>query len=230
MFFPWPGFIDLVRSADIFVHLDNVPLSKGSFTNRVQLRTPRGKTWMTVPLRASKLGTRIDQVLIDNSADWKGRHLAQLRESLRGAPHGNDAEDLVSDLYTRDWITISGLARESTFAVLDFLGLRESTEFVDGKDLNVNATGSDRVLEIVRELKGDVYVTAHGGRNYLDHFEFESNGIEVKYIDYQISPYGRITDRFDPFVSCLDLIAWRGASGASHLKSTFLDWREFIND
>jgi len=185
---------------------------------------------MTVPLRAAKLGTEIDRVLIDNSADWKGRHLAQLRESFRGAPHGDEAESLVSDLYTRDWITISELARESTFAVLDFLGLRGSTKFVDGKDLNGDSTGSDRVLAIVRELKGDVYVTAHGGRNYLDHFEFESNGIEVKYIDYQIAPYGRITDRFDPFVSCLDLIAWRGASGASHLKSTFLDWREFIND
>ena len=43
MYFPWPGFFELIAAADVYVHLDDVQFSKGGFTNRIQLKTVQGK-------------------------------------------------------------------------------------------------------------------------------------------------------------------------------------------
>ena len=51
MYFPWPGFFELVATADVFVHLDDVQIADRGFTNRVQLKGAQGITWLTVPLK-----------------------------------------------------------------------------------------------------------------------------------------------------------------------------------
>ena len=53
-----------IRLADAFVHYSDVQFSKGSFVNRVQIKTSAGIRWLTVPLEKLKLGQRIDEVRI----------------------------------------------------------------------------------------------------------------------------------------------------------------------
>ena len=57
---PWIGCFYKMAVADKFVYLDNVPYSKGSYTNRVQIKTQGGPRWLTVPASTSgKLGQGI---------------------------------------------------------------------------------------------------------------------------------------------------------------------------
>ena len=58
MFFPWVGFLEQMRLADVYVHYDDVQFSKGSFTNRVQIKTPEGFIWLTAPLRNLRAGRK----------------------------------------------------------------------------------------------------------------------------------------------------------------------------
>ena len=39
---PWPGFFELIASADVYVHLDDAQYAKG-FINRVQIKHSAGK-------------------------------------------------------------------------------------------------------------------------------------------------------------------------------------------
>jgi hypothetical protein len=79
MYFPWVGMFEQIALADVFVFYTDVQFSKGSFTNRVQIKTPAGSTWMTVPLQDLKLGQSIDDVAVKPVAQWKPRHLTLLR-------------------------------------------------------------------------------------------------------------------------------------------------------
>ena len=38
MFFPWVGFLEQLKLADVYVFYDDVQFSKGSFTNRVRVK------------------------------------------------------------------------------------------------------------------------------------------------------------------------------------------------
>ena len=51
MFFPWVGFLEQLKLADVYVFYDDVQFSKGGFTNRAQVKANDGVKWMTVPLQ-----------------------------------------------------------------------------------------------------------------------------------------------------------------------------------
>ena len=76
-------------------------------------------------------------------------------------------------------------------------------------------------------FEGDVYVTGHGAKNYLDHEAFERGGVHVEYMDYQRRAYPQLHGEFTPYVSILDLIANMGREGRDLICSGTVSWREF---
>lgn len=231
MYFPWAGLLEQIRLADIFIHYDDVQFSKGSFTNRVQVKTPDGTTaWMTVPLAGHRLGQRIDEVAIKPMAAWRDKHFALLEASFAGCAYGADALALARQALEADHRTIGALARESQMALCRYFSLDVETRFVDANEFDIGGSGSRRVLDLVKAAGGDTYLTGHGARNYLDHELFEREGVRVEYIDYQKQPYPQPHGAFTPFVTGLDLVACCGRDGIDHLVSKGRDWREFLND
>ncbi|MEC8198310.1 MAG: WbqC family protein, partial [Pseudomonadota bacterium] len=44
-YFPWLGYFRKMIEADVFIFLDDVQFSKGSYTNRVGIRSGSGRRW-----------------------------------------------------------------------------------------------------------------------------------------------------------------------------------------
>lgn len=228
MLFPWVGLLEQVRLADVFVHYDDVQFSKGSFTNRVQVKTAAGTRWMTVPTRGLHLGQAIEDVQLADAADWVPRHLQLLRQSFDGAPHAADALALAEGVYRAGDRTLGALARRSLLALVDYFGLREGRRFVDVRELGIVGASTQRVLDVVRKLGGDTYVTGHGAAAYLDHEAFARAGVGVEYMDYRRLPYPQAHGCFTPFVTGLDLAAHCGPGGADRICSPALPWQQFL--
>lgn len=227
-FFPWVGLFEQIRLADVYVHYDDVQFSKGSFVNRVQIKTAAGSRWLTVPLKELHLGQRIREVLINDAQDWRRRHLEQLSQEYDKAPFCADMLRLVSQVYEQPFRTISEVSRASIAAVCRYFNLADPNRFLFAADLNISGSNSQRVLDLVIKLKGTVYITAHGAKNYLDHEAFERQGIRVEYMDYQRTPYPQLHGPFDPHVSVLDLIANVGADGVQYIHSPTKYWKQFL--
>jgi WbqC-like protein family len=227
MFFPWVGLFEQVRLANIYVHYGDVQFSKGSFVNRVQIKTAHGPKWITVPLEGLSLGQSIDDVKV-GATDWKRRHLGVLEQSYADAPHVELMLELVSSVYSREFATIGELSKASLEAVCNFYGLHSGRRFLDVRDLGIEGTGSQRVLEIVRALGGKTYVTGWGARNYLAHERFERERIAVEYMNYEKVPYPQLHGAFNPSVSVLDLIANTGKSGVDVIRSKTVNWKHFL--
>lgn len=230
MLFPWVGLLEQVRLADVFVHYDDVQFSKGSFVNRVQVKTPEGVRWMTVPLAGVQLGQRIDEIRLQPVANWRDQHLSLLRRSFAGAPHAGDALALAEQVYGEEHASLAHLARASLLALVDYFGLNLQCRFADSASLGVGGSSSERVLRIVQRLGGTVYVTGHGAARYLDHEWFEREGVEVAYMAYRRQPYPQSHGDFNPHVSGLDLVAHCGREGRQYIQSNTVAWRDFLNE
>lgn len=229
MYFPWVGMLEQIRLADVFIHYDDVQFSKGSFSNRVQVKTPGGMSWMTVPLSDHRLGQTIEEVRIQPAGTWRDRHLALLKQSYEGAPNASDALDLAASVTAGDHETVADLSRESMQALCRYFGLDTETRFVDSRDFDITGSGSARVLDLVKAVGGSDYVTGHGARNYLDHALFETEGVSVSYMDYQRVPYPQLHGAFTPYVTSLDLVANCGRDGLATIASQTRNWKEFLD-
>lgn len=228
MLFPWVGLLEQLRLADVFVHYDDVQFSKGSFVNRVQLKLPDNIRWMTVPLDKVHLGQRINEVRPLAGVDWKRQHFDLMKRSFADAPYVKDALELVENVYSREYTDIGMLARASMLELARYFGIDTNTRFLDVTSMNVPGSSSERVLDIVTALQGNVYITGHGAARYLNHALFEDKGVEVRYMDYQLKPYPQPYGEFTPYVSGLDLVANCGRGGIEFICSNTITWRKFV--
>ena len=230
MLFPWVGMLEQVRLADRYVHYADVQFSKGSFVNRVQVKTRTGIQWLSVPLRALHLGQRIDEVRIDESKDWRRRHVDLLRLAYDAAPYRDAMLSLVEEVHATTCADIGELGRASLATLCRYFGLDQGTGFCDSRELGVGGASSRRVLDIVLALGDSTYITGHGARDYLDHDLFERAGVRVEYMAYEKAPYPQLHGPFTPFVSSLDLVANCGPAGAECIRSGAIYWKEFLSD
>lgn len=230
MFFPWPGFLEQLCLADVFVHYNDVQFSKGSFANRVQVKTSAGVRWLTAPLSGLELGQRIEDVRLDTRTDWRARHQELMRQAYAVAPYRDDMLALLADVYASRCETVASLSDRSLKALCDYFAIGSRTRFMHVGDLGIGGVGSQRVLDIVLALGGDTYITGLGARNYLDHRAFERAGIEVRYMNYSKTPYAQLHGAFTPFVSSLDLLANCGREGNGLIQPSTVSWREFLEN
>lgn len=227
MYFPWCGFLDQIRLADIFVHYDDVQLSRG-FYNRVQVKTSQGISWLTVPILDRNKRQNINECRISYEEDWLAKHRAILVNAYRKAKFFEDMISLFDSVHSTRYKFLHELTRSSIFALVDYFELNESTRFVSSEDLSISGKGSQRLLDITQAVAGSVYLTGHGALNYLDHTLFDERNIEVSYMQYKISPYEQFSGKFTPYVTALDAIAHLGKGANQILNSGIIDWRSAI--
>jgi hypothetical protein len=230
MLFPWVGMLEQVNLADCFVHYDDVQFSKGSFVNRVQIKTAKGRQWMTVPLKNRRFGQNIDEVEVAPVSKWRDNHLELLKSSFEGAQYADDALEIAERVYSIEYSNIGALARSSLMSLVEYFGLNRSKIFIDVRQLGIEGASSERVLQVVRKLKGETYITGLGALKYLDHDLFETHGVSVRYMQYTCSIYPQLHGEFTPYVSGLDLVANCGKAGIRHICSQTIHWRSLVNE
>lgn len=229
MYFPWPGLLEQVWLSDIFVHYEDVQFTRGFF-NRVQIKTKDGINWLTVPLRSQKRGQNIDEVLIDESTDWRSRHRDILRQAYLKAPFRDEMLGLVDRVFSKEILTLADVSKESINELVGYFGIAENAKFVSSKGMRTSKASSTRLRDICFDLSANLYLTGHGARNYLDHDLFEQSGIRVEYMKYSMSSYPQLHGNFTPFVSALDLLANCGRAGVQILHPKSIYWKEFLNE
>ena len=226
MYFPWPGFLAQMALADVYVWLDDAMFSKGSFTNRIQVKLGAERKWMSVPLDGKGTGQRIME-LSAAKPGWQAAHRALLAQSLAGKPERAMALEMFDGVAAT--APLCDLLIASTEIMARALGILPA-RVLRASALDVAGSGWPRVRDMVAALGGTRYLTGHGAAAYLDHEAFEAAGIEVAYMDYRVGAWPQ-DGAFTPYVSALDLIASCGADGArERLNPATVPWRDFLEE
>jgi len=226
MYFPWAGFMAQMALSDVMIWLDDAQFSKGSFTNRVQVKTQSGRKWMSVPLqdKGSRFEIRHLKAADPTIAE---RHRSLMRASLGSGPHYDEARAIFDHAWQEAEFVDTLIASAERLA--EAFGLRPQ-HTLKSSEMDVGSHASERVLKLVEAVSGKTYITGHGARHYLDHQSFEEAGVAVEYMKYQPVPWPQAHGAFTPYVTALDLVAQvPGAERSAHLAPETEDWRTFVN-
>jgi hypothetical protein len=228
MYFPWVGMLEQIRLAEVFVRYDDVQFARG-FYNRVQVKTANGTPWITVPTKDYHRGQKLNEMRIDDSRNWRKQHLEMLRQAYSAAPYYEEMLEIVNSVFAQRASTLSEISQFSIMALTKYFDLEVGRQFINSSRLGIDGSSSQRLHDITLKVGGDIYVTGHGAKNYLDHDLFERSGIGVEYLDYQCLPYPQLHGQFTPYVSALDLVANCGKHGKVYISSNTVSWRNFIS-
>lgn len=227
MYFPWAGMFEQMKACDIFIHYDDADYSRGGFHNRVQIKSPEGQNWITVPVIAN-IGTAMHDAKLDNQQQWQKKHLRTIEQFLAGQPYAKDAIDLAHQVLEAEYDSLAALNMAGLEKVANYLGLKP--KFLKSSAMQAGGSSSARVLSLVQEVGGTRYLTGHGAADYLDHATFDEAGIQVEYMEYSKTPYSQKYGEFTPYVTILDMIASLGKASYNYLSPHTVEWQKFIKE
>jgi hypothetical protein len=212
-FFPWLGYFDKIRRADVFVFLDAVDYpragsgSMGSWVNRVRIAIQGEARWATCPVRRMPSGSIISAAEIDDTRPWRAKLIKTLAASYGRAPHYADATALVEPLINAPESNLASFNIAAITAIAGRLGL--TTRFVRQSALTPSGQATMRLISLVKAVEGAAYLAGGGAEGYQEDALFAANGVRLVYQSFTPTPYGDPA-RFLPGLSVIDYLMHDG--------------------
>ena len=207
-YLPYLGFFDKMARSDIFVIYDDAQFEKGEFQHRNRIRIYHGWKWLTVPVE--KKHVPINEIRIKNEvATWKGvkwadAHFKDIRDNYKDTTYYSVYEKEIKRIYEKRYDKLVDLNME----LINFLkkAFNIDVKIAYSSDLGFTSKSTERLVEIVEALGGDVHLSGSKGRDYLDVSLFKTKGIKVEFQDFKHPIYKQRYDGFLPNMAAIDAL------------------------
>ncbi|MAC94171.1 MAG: glycine transferase [Flavobacteriales bacterium] len=207
-FFPYLAYFSLIKHTDQFILFDPVQFIRHGWIERNRiLKQNGGWLYIKVPLLKHSRDTIIKDIKINNEIKWQDKILAQLVIYKKKAPYYNEVITLLKELFSKEFNYITDLNKKSVELVCDYLGIEHDIQVFSKMDLEIETpTAPDEwALNICKEM-GNVkeYWNAQGGEDFFNKHKYQSNGIELKFLNQKTMEYKQLGGQFEAGLSILD--------------------------
>lgn len=217
-YIPWKGYFDIINMVDLFIFHDDLQYTKQDWRNRNLIKTPRGTEWLSIPCGSDE--NRLIYEIILTNKSWQEKHWRKIKQYYSIAPYFELYRNFFEDFYLQhNWINLSDLNQYLIKNICQlFLGI--NTKFDDSRRYNLKENKSARVLELLKKVDANEYLSGPAAKNYLDEGKFADAGIKLFWMDY--SNYIEYNQLYPPFihnVSIIDLLFSVGEESYKYLNS-----------
>jgi hypothetical protein len=189
-YFPWLGFLDKARQADVLVLLDSVQFDRSSLQHRAKIVGANGPLWLTMPY-VHRFPQRIDEVEL--AADrWSVKHQKSVQACYGRAPAYKQVAPQLERVFSSVHKRLVDVTVPSCELLLDAFGVRPK-ELLRSSALDVKGDKGDLVIEIVKKLEGTRYLSGRTGATYLDGAALAAAGIELAVQSFELRAYATRT-------------------------------------
>lgn len=221
-FFPWLGFFDKMRRADVFVLMDNVQFPKkgGSWMNRVRLLVSGKPSWVTMPVRRDYHGYRtIAEMEIDDSIPWRKKLVATLKANYSRASFYKTTMDFLQPLV---FFQTSSVSEFNVNAITEIARLAEwEQKLILGTSLDAEGSATELLIRMTRAVGGTAYLCGGGADDYQQDHLFDESGVRLEYQHFEHPSYKQFgVDGFEPGLSVVDAMMNSGLEEWAGLLET----------
>ena len=205
-FMPWLGYFYKIWQSDIFIFLDDIQIQKtgASYTNRVSINNGGKSQYITMPIKKEKDKLNINQVkYIDDK--WKKKIIGTLQASYAKAPFFKEYKDLIFELINYQVDNVAEYNINFIKNISDKLEFK--TEFVKSSDFDIATASTKRLIDLIKKVDGNIYLSGRGGDNYQEHAMYKRENIKLIYNKMPSFEYTQFkTEEFTGGLSIVDAI------------------------
>lgn len=204
-YIPWKGYFDIINDVDLFVFYDDVQFTKNDWRNRNKIKTPRGTEWISIPV-GTNLNRKVCEVEIGDPR-WQETHWNLLCLHYKNTPYFDRYRSFFECIFLdQKWEFLSEVNHHLIKIVAnEILGI--TTEFADSRTFKPEGKRQERLIDLLKKVSADQYVSGPAAAQYINPVAFESAGLELVYKDYTGYPeYPQQSPPFEHGVTVLDLL------------------------
>ncbi len=214
----WLGYFHRIAISDVFVYFDSTQFEKNSMVNRNKIKTANGPVMLTVPVKLKDhFGKTIKEVEIASDG-WVKKHWLAIEFNYKKAKYWQEYAPMLKKIYEEDYKTVDQLCEAQLKFFVEALGIK--TKIIKSSALpEFKSKKLDLILDILKEVKADVYVSGALGRDYIDSQKFTDANTKLYYQNYNHPKYEQLWGEFQPYMSIIDLLFNQGDRSLEILMS-----------
>ena len=207
--FPYIGYFQLIRAADLFVFYDDVNFIKQGWIARNRYLNSDKATYFVIPLQGISSFKKINEINVDEKkyGIWVKKFLKSLSQNYGKAPYFSAVIELVKEVLFTDQKSISRIAINSVKTVSDYLGLQ--VEFNISSEVyptTMDLGRMERITKICELKRSKTYINAIGGTGLYQKDEFKQRGIDLHFLQTDKLEYEQFKKPFVPGLSIIDVM------------------------
>lgn len=205
-YLPWIPYFNKILTSDVFILLDNVQYTNNDWRNRNKIKIGDEAKYLTIPLGRKQIKKKINEVLLPVDDMWKNKSLKKIKTSYHNSSQLFNHLDFLTDFYQCDRIYLDKFLIKFIYYILDICG--SNTKIIKSSEIAIdpNLKSTKRLIELIKAVDGDAYLSGVDGRNYMDVSQFEKNQISLEFQEFKFKSYSQLGSNFIPGLSVIDLI------------------------
>ena len=210
-FFPYLGYLSLIKHTDKFILFDPVQYIRHGWIERNRILKPNdGWQYISVPLEKHDMHTKIKDIKIDNSQDWRTKIFAQLTHYKKKSPFYKETINVIEEGISTPVETITQLNFNTLKATCNYLGIRFNCSIFSEMNMKLDTVNEpdEWALKICLALNADEYWNPPGGQEFFDRQKYTNAGIKLSFqsVNLQFYSQRRGIENFIPGLSIIDVM------------------------
>lgn len=223
-FFPYLGYISLMKHVDKFILLDDVQFIRHGWIERNRILKPDGGwQYIAVPLEKHEQKTCIKDIRINNATEWKNKIIAQLVH-YKKAPYYYEVMEMLQSLFEVQYSTITELDKAALIKIEEYLDMNTPIEIFRDMHIEIEKVKSpdEWALNICRAFSDvDEYWNPPGGKVFFNPRKYENCNIKLKFQEIELLEYKQKGREFESGLSILDVMMFNSPEDINQMLDRY---------
>lgn len=183
-FLPWIGYFHKMNNCDIFVFHDDVFINWTGNTRRIQIRnSPNSNdmTWINVPIDPGYKHEYIDRIELPKDPAYYKEILDQIKGVYSGTKYYKQVFPVIKRCIIQDETNLALYNKNATLILAKLFGI--TPKIIMSSELNVPGKGQEKILNIIKKLGDNIYLSGMGALSYQVAEVFDEHNVKLKYLD-----------------------------------------------
>jgi hypothetical protein len=227
-YLPWLGYFHKISYSDVFVFLDDSQYTPKTYTNRCAIPQNGKQNRLSVPVSLERWDTPIRGVQLDTRT-FARKHLEFFRHTYGKCQAYNGIMERLQPVFDGGEVNLANFNIALIREIASYIGLE--TKFVNLSDLGINTKKNQLLVDVMKSVGGDVFVSGIGAKSYIDGNEqiYLDNGVRLAYQNFEHPIYRTRQREFVKGCSIIDLAFNAGQTSGEILTSQkdepWLEWQ-----
>ncbi len=204
-FLPYIGYFQLIAAVDVFVLYDNIKYTKKGWINRNRFLKNGQEALFSLPLKQDSDRLDIRERYLSAAFD-PSQLLNQWSNAYRKAPFFDEVMPVLENIVQHPEHNLFQFIHHATHRICAYMEIH--TPIVISSEVNIDhqLKSQAKVLAICQTIGASRYINAIGGQALYDAAAFSQHGVELRFIQSQMSTYHQFAQAFVPWLSIVDCL------------------------
>ena len=217
-FMPYIGYWQLMAAVDTYVVYDDVNYIKGGWVARNNILLNGQKHMFTITLNGASPNKLFNEITIKD--DFK-KFSRLIESAYRKAPYYAEVSALLNKIYNYGDKSLGAFMMNSFQVVLDYLEIDTKLILSSTIEKDNSLRGKDKVKHICHLLGADTYYNAIGGQELYDKNDFRVDGINLQFVQTNLTPYAQLGNEFVPGLSLIDVLMFNNPIQVTQMLTNY---------